>query len=366
MSQNNTKNTSLTVSEHLDNQTAHLEALLPAGGKVKSKSTLFYIAALIAAFIICYGYASIAHSIRIKQNAKSDVSVNAANANDLSYENAYQNYQQTSLGNDISSAKNGGYTLSFNGYTIVPNADYTAISVVSNSGTYNIVGNGIAGLNLVGDTLYYTSEDGTIHSCNAADGSIDTIIPIEGSASHLTAAEGYLFYVDSLNDNCLTRCSADGSDPKVVSYRNIKSFVIVGGDAVYLTEDGKLYRSAGTTGDASSNGALIAENISDFQYNGDIIALNAGNLISFEVDKADYEELVMDQSVCSLVGAAYQHVYYTKDGTLFNLATDTLTTEQVEDDIGVVISVDNVDSRIFATRKVRNGDYYVYDNQYLN
>ena len=366
MAQNKNTNTTLTVLEHLDNQTAHLEALLPSGGKVKSKSTLLYIAALIAAFIICYGYASIAHSIRIKQNAKSDVSVNAANANDLSYENAYQNYQQTSLGNDISSAKNGGYTLSFNGYTIVPNADYTAISVASNLDTYKIVGNGIAGLNLVGDVLYYTSEDGTIHSCNAADGSNDTVIPIEGSAFHLTVAEGYLFYIDSLNDNCLTRCSTDGSDPKVVSYRNIKSFVIVGGDAIYLAGDGKLYRSAGVTDDASSTGAPIAENISDFQYNGDIIALNAGNLISFEVDKADYKELVMDQSVGSLVGATYRHVYYTKDGTLFDLATDTLTTEQVADDIGVVISVDNVDDRIFATRKVRNGDYYAYSNQYLN
>lgn len=366
MSQNNTKNTSLTVSEHLDNQTAHLEALLPSGGKAKHKSTLIYIAALVAAFVICYGYSSIVHSIKIKQNAKPDAAISVSNANDLSYENAYQNYQELSLGNDVSSAKNGGYTLSLNGFAAIPNEDDSAVSVTSASGTFQIVGNGINGLNLIGDTLYYTSEDGIIHSCNALDGSNGAVISIEGKASNLIAAEGYLFYIDSTNGNCLTRCAADGSDTKVVSYRNIKSFVIVGGDAIYLSEDEKLYRSAGATGDASANGELIADNISDFQYNGDIIALNAGNLISFEADKTDYKELVMGKSIANLAGATYQHVYYTEDGTLYDLDTDTLTTERVADDVGVVLSVDNVDGRIFTTRKIRNGDYYTYNNQYLN
>ena len=364
MAQDNNKDTSLTVLEHLDKQAVCLEALIPSNGK--GKSTLIYIAALMVAFVGCYGCSNIAHSIKIKQNANPDVTVHVSDADDLIYENAYQNYQRTSLGNDISSSKNGGYTLSINEYTAVPNADNTATIVTSAFGSYQIIGNKITGLNAANDMLYYVLEDGLIHCCNALDGTNDMVLAGNCKASHLIVAEGYLFYIDSHNGNCLTRCAIDGSDLKVVSHQKINSYVILGGDLIYMTENEKLYRSSNVMGDVFPDGELIAENISDFQYNGDIIALNAGNLISFEVDKTDYKELIMDQTVTSLAGAAYQHVYYTENGALYDLNTDDLTSTQITDNIGVVLSIDNIDNRIFATRKVRNGDYYTYDNQYLN
>lgn len=366
MAQDNNKDTSLTVLEYLDNQAARLEALIPSKGKVKGKSALIYIVALMVVFVGCYGCSNIVHSIKIKQNANPDVTVHASDADDLIYENAYQNYQRASLGNDISSSKNGGFTLSINGYTAVPNADNTATIVTSAFGSYQIMENKMTGLNTANNMLYYISEDGLIHCCNAVDGTNDTVFAGNCRASHLIVAEGHIFYIDSLNGNCLTRCATNGADLKVVSYQKVKSYVIVGGDAIYLTENENLYRSPNVMGDVFSDGELIAENISDFQYNGDIIALNAGNLISFEVDKTDYKELVMDQNVTSLAGAAYQHVYYTENGALYDLNTSDLTSTQIADNIGVVLSIDNVNDRIFATRKVRNGDYYTYDNQYLN
>ena len=152
MAQDNNKDTSLTVLEHLDKQAVCLEALIPSNGK--GKSTLIYIAALMVAFVGCYGCSNIAHSIKIKQNANPDVTVHVSDADDLIYENAYQNYQRTSLGNDISSSKNGGYTLSINEYTAVPNADNTATIVTSAFGSYQIIGNKITGLNAANDIMF--------------------------------------------------------------------------------------------------------------------------------------------------------------------------------------------------------------------
>ena len=127
-----------------------------------------------------------------------------------------------------------------------------------------------------------------------------------------------------------------------------------------------MYRFANSTNSASSSGILLANNISDFQYNGDIIALNAGNLISFETDKSDYKELLMDQSVSALVSSTYQHIYYVENDALYDLNSDTLDSEIVSDINGVSVSIDNVGNRVFATRKVRNGDFYTYSNGYLN
>lgn len=365
MAQKENQNTSLTVMDYLDNQTATLEALIPSSIKGKRNSTLIYIAALLVAFGISYGIGSAMHSATIKANANPDKAVNVSDANSLTYENAYQYYQQSNLGNDIGISKNGGYVLSLNGYTITPNTDGTALSVNTGDHTYEITATDVSGLNLIGDTLYYVTAN-TIHSCNAADGSNDTIIPIDGDFSQLIAADNFLFYIDAANGNNLTRCTLDGTDITIVSYRSIQSFAIVGGDAICLTSDGELYRFANSTDSASSSGILLANNISDFQYNGDIIALNAGNLIAFETDKSDYKELVMDQSVSALVSSTYQHVYYVENGVLYDLNSDTLDSEKVSGISGVSISIDSIGDRIFATRKVRNGDFYNYSNGYLN
>ena len=365
MAQKDNQNNSLTVMDYLDNQTAALEALIPTGIKEKRNTTLIYVAALLVAFGISYGIGSVMHSATVKANADPDKTISVSDANSLTYENAYQYYQQSNLGNDIGISKNGGYVLSLNGYTIVPNTDGTALNVNTGDHTYEIVAADVSGLNLIGDTLYYVTAN-TIHSCNAADGSNDTIVPIDADISQLIAADNYLFYIDAANGNNLMRCTLDGTDIATVSYRSIQSFAIVGGDAICLTSEGELYRFANSTNSASSSGILLANNISDFQYNGDIIALNAGNLISFETDKSDYKELLMDQSVSALVSSTYQHIYYVKNGALYDLNSDTLDSEKVSDINGVSVSIDNVGDRVFATRKVRNGDFYTYSNGYLN
>lgn len=365
MAQKDNQNNSLTVMDYLDNQTAALEALIPTGIKGKRNTTLIYVAALLVAFGISYGIGRVMHSATVKANADPDKTISVSDANSLTYENAYQYYQQSNLGNDIGISKNGGYVLSLNGYTIVPNTDGTALNVNTGDHTYEIVAADVSGLNLIGDTLYYVTAN-TIHSCNAADGSNDTIVPISADISQLIAADNFLFYIDAANGNNLMRCTLDGADITTISYRSIQSFVIVGGDAICLTSDGELYRFVNSAASASSSGILLANSISDFQYNGDIIALNAGNLISFETDKSDYKELVMDQSVSALVSSTYQHIYYVESGTLYDLNSDTLDAEKVSDISGVSISIDSIGDRLFATRKVRNGDYYTYSNGYLN
>ena len=365
MTQNTNADGSKTISEYLDDQTARLEQFTPSGTASRKRNIQIYIAALIAAFAISYGYANISHSMKIKRNAKLGAELIIESADDFTYENAYWNYQNDYLGNDISTAKNGGYTLALNGYYITPNADNSGLTITHNSISHQLQVAGVTGLNVIGKSLYYIC-DGKIHACNVADGSNDVVLPTDGMAANLIAVGEFLFYIDTTNSNTLMRISMSDAQVTALPFSNIKAYVIVGNEAIYLTYQGELYKTSKVTGETSSSAALLANNISDFQYNGDIIALNGGNLISFETDKKYYRELVVDQSVVKLEGASYQHVYYLEDGSLFDLNTNSGEIRKITDAVGVVLSIDNVNGRIFATRKVRNGDFYAYDNSYLN
>ena len=83
MAQKENQNTSLTVMDYLDNQTAALEALIPTGIKGKRNTTLIYVAALLVAFGISYGIGSVMHSATVKANADPDKTISVSDANSL-------------------------------------------------------------------------------------------------------------------------------------------------------------------------------------------------------------------------------------------------------------------------------------------
>ena len=365
MATKNSSKDAITVVEYLNDKNNELEYIIPSDSKSHTKHTAIYVAALAGAFIACYAIGGVVHTNNVDKYIETGDG-NITDINDLSEDNAYTVFQNSSLGNDVSIAKNGGYTLSLDGIRAVPSEDGSSVMIQNGATSFTLEGK-IDGLNLIGDNLWYVDFTGALHKCSATDGQQNEIVYTGGNITEPIITNDYLFYITKDGTDRLVRRPVDGGDPLVLVSDAVKDYVVVGNTAIYLTLDKSLNSLSLATNDSPSTSAIkIADNIDDFQYNGDLIALNKDKLISFEPDSDNYKELVSDKSVNRLLGASYQHVYYAADGKIYDLNTDTMETTELANADGVIYALDSVDGRAFVTRKVRNGDSYTYSNMYLN
>lgn len=365
MANNNSNKDPITVVEYLNEKNNELEYIIPSSAKSHPKHTAIYVTALVGAFIVCYGISGVVHTNNIDKYTETGEGL-VTDIDDLGIENAYEQYQAHSLGNDVSTAKNGGYTLNVNSYTVIPSDDGNSLTVQNDSTSFELAGP-VSGLNLIDNNLWYVDFTGALHKCDTTSGQQNEIVYTGGPISEPIITSDYLFYITKDGTDRLVRRPVDGGDPLVLVSDPVKDYVIMGNAAIYLTSDKVLNKLSLVTSDSpAKTGSKIADNIDDFQYNGDLIALNKSSLISFEANGSDYKELVADKDVNRILGASYQHIYYSADDKVYDLNTDTMETTELADADGVIYAVDSIDGRTFITRKVHEGDSYVYSNAYLN
>lgn len=361
----NKKDATTTVADYIKQQNNTLSKIVgvkPNHSKKSADSRTILIVLLVIAFVVSYLLGSkINTSASQKYLDTQEGSITSIT--DLTYKNTYQIYEGQSLGNDINTSLNGGFTYGTQDLTVTPSSDGTQTVATTANGSFALCDGIARSINFYNESIYFITPAHQLMSCNLS-GTIAAVSEVPQPIRNVQMMDGILYF--QTESNGIERYNLETKELTMVTPDSVKSFACIGEDILYLTfsRDLKILHHAAAAD--SSEGNTLAHNIDKFFYNGDIVAQNADKIISFEADGTHQKTLA--ESVQAVVGADYGHVLYQKDDVIYDF--DTIENEAISlssvADQGVIVGVDQLNSSWLLIKRNRASNDYLYECSSLN
>lgn len=361
----NKKDATTTVADYIKQQNNTLSKIVGVKPNHSKKSTdprIILITLLAMAFVFSYLLGSKINTSAARKYLDSQVG-SITSITDLTYKNTYQIYERQSLGNDINTSLNGGFTYGTQDLTVAPSSDGTQTIVTTANGSFVLYDGVAKSINFYNGTIYFITPT---HQLMYSDmsGNIAEVSDVPQAIRNAQIMDGILYFQTESND--IARYNLETKETATVTSDSVKSFACIGQDILYLTfsRDLKVLHSAAAAN--ASAGNTLAHNIDKFFYNGDIIAQNADKITSFEADGTHPKTLV--ENIQDVVGADYGHVLYQKDDVIydFNTLEDETLSLSNSSNQGVVVGVDKFNSSWFLINRSRASNDYLYECSSLN
>lgn len=361
----NKKDASITVADYIKQQNNVLSKIVgvkPNHSKKIADPRIILIVLLAIAFVVSYLLGS-KISTSASQKYLDSQEGTITSITDLTYKNSYQIYEGQSLGNDINTSLNGGFTYGTQSLTVTPSSDGTQTVATTANGSFALCDGIARSINFYNETIYFITPAHQLMSCNLS-GTIAAVSEVPQPIRNVQIMDGILYF--QTESNGIERYNLETKELTTVTPDSVKSFACIGEDILYLTfsRDLKILHHAAAAD--SSEGNTLAHNIDKFFYNGDIIAQNADKIISFEADGTHQKTLA--ESVQAVVGADYGHVLYQKDDVIYDF--DTIKNEAISlssvADQGVIVGVDQLNSSWLLIKRNRASNDYLYECSSLN
>lgn len=361
----NKKDATTTVADYIKQQNNTLSKIVgvkPSHSKKSADSRIILIVLLVIAFVVSYLLGSKINTSASRKYLDTQEGT-ITSITDLTYKNSYRIYEGQSLGNDINTSLNGGFTYVSQDLTVAPSSDGTqTIATTANSSF--VLCDGIAkSISFYNGSIYFISPTHQLMSCDMS-GTVAAVSEVPQPIRNAQIMDGILYF--QTESNGIERCNLETKETTTVTLDSVKSFACIGEDILYLTfsRDLKILHHAAETD--SSEGNTLAHNIDKFFYNGDVVAQNADKIISFEADGTHSKTLA--ESVQAVVGADYGHVLYQKDDVIYDFNTLENETISLASAVsqGVIVGVDKINSSWLLIKQNRVSNDYLYECSSLN
>lgn len=361
----NKKDATTTVADYIKQQYNTLSKIVGVKPNHSKKSTdprIILITLLVIAFALSYLLGSKINTSAARKYLDSQVG-SITSITDLTYKNTYQIYEGQSLGNDINTSLNGGFTYGTQDLTVTPSSDGTQTVATTANGSFALCDGIARSINFYNESIYFITPAHQLMSCNLS-GTIAAVSEVPQPIRNVQMMDGILYF--QTESNGIERYNLETKELTMVTPDSVKSFACIGEDILYLTfsRDLKILHHAAAAD--PSEGNTLAHNIDKFFYNGDIVAQNADKIISFEADGTHQKTLA--ESVQAVVGADYGHVLYQKDDVIYDF--DTIENEAISlssvADQGVIVGVDQLNSSWLLIKRNRASNDYLYECSSLN
>lgn len=273
-------------------------------------------------------------------------------ANDISmleYEDTYELYEKSLLGNDNNNLINYGYFASRNGYRVYVDLQSGATKLENGNQIKQLSTNKLNYINITNDAVYFrSSENRKIYSCDLNGENIHNVLDIK--SGQVLVSDGIIYYVNFEDGGKLYAYNISNEDNKKIIDEKVQSFAQVGKLLIYLDSENNLkkYKSGSAV-------TTIQQNIEKFYYNGKIIAQNNGQILTFTIRGTNPKCILKDN--VELLSADKQYIYYIKDTELYKIDSNGKE-DKITDECDFYKAIYKTENGFYIVGNITDGENY--------